>query len=88
MTPANLSFKKALSFQAKGQEKNFAVLVFTRSLGFIPAVQTFSVRPEWAEYVFPWEKFKLEGYDITGIFIGAYQEHGDFSLQIENVRLK
>jgi hypothetical protein len=88
MTPANLSFKKGLSFQAKRQGKNFAVLVFTRSLGFIPAVQTFSVRPEWAEYVFPWEKFKLEGYDITGIFIGAYQEHGDFSLQIENVRLK
>jgi hypothetical protein len=43
---------------------------------------------EWKEYVFSWGDFGVEGYDITGIFIGAYQKTGDFSLQVDNVRLK
>jgi imidazolonepropionase-like amidohydrolase len=86
--PANLSFAKALGFYARGQGAGFAVLIFSRSAGFIPAIQAFEAGPEWKEYVFPWGDFNTEGYDITGIFIGAYQKTGDFSLQVDNVRLK
>jgi imidazolonepropionase-like amidohydrolase len=86
--PANLSFAKALRFYARGQGAGFAVLLFSRSAGFIPAVRALEAGPEWKEYVFPWEDFNTEGYDITGIFIGAYQKTGDFSLQVDNVRLK
>ncbi|MGB9006588.1 MAG: amidohydrolase family protein, partial [Candidatus Aminicenantales bacterium] len=85
--PANLSSAKAVSFYARGQGAGFAVLLFSRA-GFIPAIRTFAAGPEWKEYVFPWEDFNTEGYDITGIFIGAYQKTGDFSLQVDNVRLK
>ena len=86
--PANLAFAKTLSFFARGQGAGFAVLLFSRSGGYIPAVRTFEAGPEWKEYIMPWADFKSEGYDITGIFIGAYQKPGDFSLQVDNVRLK
>ena len=86
--PANLSFAKALRFYARGQGAGFAVLLFSRSAGFIPAARAFEAGPEWKEYVFSWGDFGVEGYDITGIFIGAYQKTGDFSLQVDNVRLK
>jgi hypothetical protein len=86
--PANLSFAKGLSFQARGQGAGFVVLLFSRGGGFIPAVRTFEAGPEWKEYFFPWENFNAEGYDINGIFIGAYQKTGDFGLQVDNVKLK
>ena len=88
MSPANLSSKKSLSFWAKGKGKQFAVMIFAQSMGFIPAVQNFTVGNDWKEYEFPFEKFGIEGYDITGIFIGATGEPGDFSLWIDNVHLK
>lgn len=86
--PANLSFAKALRFYARGQGAGFAVLLFSRGAGFIPAARAFEAGPEWKEHVFSWGDFGVEGYDITGIFIGAYQKTGDFSLQVDNVRLK
>jgi imidazolonepropionase-like amidohydrolase len=88
MAPANLSFKKSLSFWAKGEGKRYAVMVFAQSLGFVPAGQFFEAGPEWKEYVFPYEKFGIEGYDIMGIFIGASGGKGKFSLQVDNVCLK
>jgi imidazolonepropionase-like amidohydrolase len=86
--PANLSSAKAFGFYARGQGAGFAVLLFSRSAGFIPAVRAFEAGPEWKENVFSWGDFGVEGYDITGIFMGAYQKTGDFSLQVDNVRLK
>jgi imidazolonepropionase-like amidohydrolase len=88
MAPANLSFRKSISFWVKGDGKKYAVMVFAQSLGFIPAVQYFEAGPEWKECVFPYEKFGIEGYDIMGIFIGASGVKGEFSLQIDNVFLK
>jgi imidazolonepropionase-like amidohydrolase len=86
--PANLSFAKTLNFYARGQGPGFAVLIFSQSGGFRPAVRAFEAGPEWKEYVMPWADFGIEGYDITGIFIGAYQKTGDFSLQVDNVRVR
>jgi len=88
MTPANLSFKKSISFWAKGEDKKYSILVFAQSLGFQPAKQSFTAGPEWTEYVFTYESLGLEGYDIMGIFIGGSLEPGAFSLQIDDVRLK
>ncbi|MHB8056186.1 MAG: CIA30 family protein [Candidatus Aminicenantales bacterium] len=88
MTPANLSSKKALSFWAKGEGKMFAVTVYAQSLGFIPKVAVFEAGPEWKEYVFPFEKLGLEGYDIMAIALGATTTPGEFKLMIDNVRLK
>jgi len=88
MMPANLSFKKSISFWAKGDSKAYAVLIFAQSLGFQPAIQTFTAGPKWKEYAFSYESFGLEGYDIMGIFIGSSMTEGTFSLQIDDVRLK
>jgi len=88
MSPANLSFKKSISFWAKGDGKTYAVMIFAQSLGFIPSVQTFATGTEWKEYVLPFEKFNTDGSDIMGIFIGASQEYGEFTLYIDNVHLK
>ena len=88
MSPANLSFKKSISFWAKGDGKTYAVMIFAQSLGFIPAAQTFIAGPEWKEFVIPFEKFNIDGSDIMGIFIGASNEPGEFTLYIDNVLLK
>jgi len=63
-------------------------MIFAQSLGFIPAMKTFTTGTKWKEYVFPFKDFNIEGYDIMGIFIGSSTEAGKFMLQIDNVRLK
>jgi hypothetical protein len=88
MQPANLSRWKGVDFWAKGDGKNYAVMIFAQSLGFRPAILMFQTDADWKEYFFPYDGFGVQGYDITGIFIGASQEKGGFSLQIDNLRLK
>jgi len=88
MSPANLSFKKSISLWAKGDGKTYTIMIFAQSLGYIPASQNFIAGSEWEEFVFPYEKFNIDGSDIMGIFIGAYQGEGEFTLYIDNIRLK
>jgi imidazolonepropionase-like amidohydrolase len=88
MTPVNLSSKKAISFWAKGDVRTYAVEIFAQSLGYIPAIKTFSVGAEWKEFKFPFTDFNLDGSDIMGIFIGASGEPGAFTMTIDNVRLE
>jgi len=88
MAPADLSARKSISFWAKGDGKKYACMIFAQSLGWTPAGQDFTAYPEWREYSFTFESFRLKGNDIMGIFIGASGEAGDFALQIDNVRLK
>ena len=88
MAPADLSAKKSIRFWAKGDGKKVACMIFAQSLGFTPAGQNFTAGPEWKEFTFTWESFRLKGSDIMGIFFGASGEAGDFALQIDDVRLK
>jgi imidazolonepropionase-like amidohydrolase len=88
MSPANLSFKKSISFWAKGDDKTYAIMIFAQSLGFMPAIQTFVADSEWKEFVFPIEGFNIDGSGIMGIFIGASLSPGEFTLYLDNVRLK
>lgn len=88
MSPANLSFKESISFWAKGDGKTYAIMIFAQSLGFMPAVQTFVADSDWKEFVFPFEEFNIDGSDIMGIFIGASLNPGEFTLYLDNVRLK
>ncbi len=86
--PVNLSSKKALSFWAKGEAKTCAVDFFVQSLGFRPVIATFAIGPEWKEYQFSFVDLKIDGTGVMGIFIGAAQDPGPFTLYIDNVRLK
>lgn len=88
MVAANLSSKKTLSFWAKGDGKTYAVMFFAQSKGFMPSTITFVSRMEWKKHTFLFEKFNTDGHDIKGIFIGGAPEKGEFTLQIDNVRLE
>ncbi len=88
MAPADLSFKTAISFWARGDGRTYAVMVFTQSMGMMPATQVFSAGSDWARHVFPYEKFSTDGSDVTGIFVGGLPEKGDFRLEIDDVRLE
>ncbi|MEW5900857.1 MAG: CIA30 family protein, partial [Acidobacteriota bacterium] len=87
MAPADLSSKKSISFWARGDGRRYAVMIFTRSLGFVPSIQSFTAGPEWEEFIFTFDSFRLKGDDIMSIFIGASGEKGEFALQIDNVSL-
>jgi hypothetical protein len=88
MAPTDLSAKKTIHFWAKGDGKKYACMIFAQSLGWTPASQEFTADPEWREYSFTFESFRLKGNDIMGIFIGASGEAGEFALQIDDIRLK
>ena len=88
MAPADLSARKSISFWAKGDGKMYACMIFAQSLGWTPAGQYFTAGPEWKEFSFTLESFRLKGNDIMGIFIGVSGEAGEVALQIDDVRLK
>jgi hypothetical protein len=88
MRPANLSSKKAVSFWAKGDAKEYRVMLFAVSRGHMPAIKSFVVGPEWKQFTFPLSAFDgMDGSDLTGIFFGAGPEPGSFAFQIDEVRL-
>jgi len=88
MAPANLSSKKSIQFQARGDGKTYSVMIFASSLGFAPATLNFQSTSSWKDYTFPLEDFGTDGSDIMGLFIGGAMEEGDFQLMIDDVRIK
>lgn len=88
MAPANLSSKKELRFQARGDGKTYRVMVFTQSGGRMPLIQTFVAGAEWSEVVIPWQKFGTDGKDVSAIIVAGGPQPGAFAVQIDDVRLK
>jgi imidazolonepropionase-like amidohydrolase len=86
MAPANLSGKKALSFRARGNGGTYVVMLFCKSNGYMPKVQTFVVTPEWKNVTMAFEAFETDGHDIMGIFFGS-SVAGRCDLSIDDVRL-
>jgi imidazolonepropionase-like amidohydrolase len=87
MAPADLSSSKGISFWAKGEGPEFAVMIFARSRGFAPAARPFAPGVEWRRFEFPFADFGLKGDDIMGVFIGASGKPGPFSLWLDDFRL-
>ena len=87
MAPVDLSSSKGISFWARGEGQEFAVMVFARSHGFAPAARPFAPGTEWRRFDFPFADFGLKGDDIMGVFIGASGKPGSFSLWLDNFRL-
>jgi hypothetical protein len=88
MAPVNLAARKAITFWAKGDGRNFQVMVYSQSGGFIPKVQNFSAGADWIRVTLPLSSFETDGHDITAIFFGAFGGPGKFKLAIDNVRLE
>lgn len=89
MAPANLSAKKALSFWAKGDGKNFQVMLFFQANGFTPSIKNFTAGKEWKKHRFDLKEFNdCDGSGLLGVFIGSGAEAGPFTLQVDNVRFE
>ena len=86
--PANLSSKKSIHFWARGDGRNYRVMVFSASGGRIPAMQNFSVTADWKEYAMPFSDFGgTDGHDLMAILFTSSTDEGAFSFDIDDVRL-
>src|SRR6185436_19013664 len=64
MTPANVSAFKELVFWARGDGREYQVMVFAERLGAIPAARPFTATAEWREVVMPLSAFSgIDGSD-------------------------
>lgn len=90
MAPVNLSSKKELRFFARAEQgSSFAVMVFARSKGRMPATQPFTATGEWKEVVLPFSSFDgIDARDLMGIAFVASGSPGAFKLLIDDVRLR
>ncbi len=88
MAPANLTGRKSMTFQARGEGRKYHVMIYTQAGGFMPQLQSFTAGPEWQKITLSLSDFGTDGHDITGIFIGSWLAPGKFALAIDNVRLE
>jgi hypothetical protein len=87
--PLDLSAKSEITFWARGEGDAYRLLLFTKNLGFTPAVQTFVAGPDWAEFTYPLSSFS--GADVSGVRRVAFSggsEPGEFAFQIDEVRFR
>ena len=86
--PTDLSSRKGVRFQARGDGKTYVVMLFARSRGRMPLTQTFVAGASFAPVELAWSQFGgTDGSDIMGIFIGASPEVGRFALTVDDVEL-
>ncbi|MBI1745287.1 MAG: CIA30 family protein [Acidobacteria bacterium] len=87
--PANLSAKKKISFWAKGDGRQYQIMIFTATRGRQPAIQPFVAGPVWQPFVFSLAQFAgTDGHDIYGLLFAAGPEPGLFTFQIDDVRFR
>lgn len=88
MMPADLSRFREIVFSARGDGREYQVMVFATRLGNIPAAQAFTAGAEWREVVMPLKAFGVDGSDLRGILFSADAAAGGFRFTIDNVRLR
>ena len=89
MTPADLSKFTELVFFARGDGRNYQVMMFATRFGNIPMTHPFTAGAEWKEHVIPLKAFSnMDGSDVRGILFSADNTPGAFRLAIDSVRLR
>lgn len=87
-SPANLSANHGIRFWARGEGKDYRLMVFASSNGTIPAIQTFTAGTEWKQFSFPFSAFNgINPVSVQGILFSAPGEPGKFRFQIDQVEL-
>ena len=90
MQPADLSARKELVFRARGDGRNYSVMLFSGvQMQSMPSVKPFVAGPEWTEVRIPLDSFN--GADLSrvrGFAFTAGQPAGAFAFQIDDVELK
>jgi imidazolonepropionase-like amidohydrolase len=89
MMPADVSRFKEIVFWARGDGREYQLMLFATRLGNIPAAQPFTAGPEWKEHVMPLADFQgIDGSDLRGVLFSANPEPGAFRFAIDHVRLR
>ena len=89
MAPANLSSKRDIVFSARGDGRQYQLMLFSQRLGFMPASRPFIAGPEWKEIVLPFSTFAgTDGGDVMGLVFAATGTPGVFAFQIDEIRLR
>jgi imidazolonepropionase-like amidohydrolase len=90
MQAADLSARKELVFRARGDGRNYSVMLFSGvQMQSMPSVKPFVAGSEWTEVRIPLSGFS--GADLSrvrGIAFTAGQPTGAFAFQIDSVELK
>jgi imidazolonepropionase-like amidohydrolase len=87
--PADLSSRKAITFWAKGDGKQYRLMVFTAHTGRMPLIRTFVAGPEWTEVVMPFSAFgDVDGRDVMAFIFAGGPAPGEFAFLIDGVRLQ
>jgi ABC-2 type transport system permease protein len=87
---ADISGKKTLSFQVRGDGKRYMVMVISGLLvDAIPLMYHFETGPEWREVKLELDEFSNADWKrVKAIGVGTMGPVGPFSLQIDDVRLE
>jgi imidazolonepropionase-like amidohydrolase len=88
MAPADLSKFTEIVFQARGDGREYQVMVFASSLGNVPASRPFTAGPDWREHVMPLKDFSVDGSGLRGILFSAGAAPGRFAFAIDQVLLR
>jgi hypothetical protein len=88
MQPVNVSKFKAIAFHARGDGREYQLMVFATRLGNMPAIQPFTAGPEWQEVIIPFSAFGIDGSDLAGILFSAGAGHGAFRFSIDELQLR
>jgi len=88
MSPANLSKFTEIVFHARGDGREYQVMVFSTALGNTPATQPFTAGAEWKQFVMPLKGFGVDGAGLRGILFSAGADQGSFRFAIDQVRLR
>jgi imidazolonepropionase-like amidohydrolase len=79
---------RELVFQARGDGREYAVLLFSGAAGGLPAMHSFVAGPDWREVRVPLEGFRgAELGQLRAFAITAGLPHGDFMLEVDAVEL-
>ena len=87
MQPANLSKKKTIRFWAKGDGKNYLVVLLTKGEEAMPPNKPFVAGPEWKQYSFPLSDFNTDGGNITSLAFASVVP-GKFEFEIDEVEIR
>ena len=88
MSPVDVSKFTEIVFHARGDGREYQVMVFATELGDSPATQAFVAAAEWREHVIPLKAFGINGSNLRGLLFSAGASPGAFSIAIDQVRLR
>ena len=88
-TPADLSSKKEIVFWARGDGKQYRLMLFSASKGRLPLIRTFEAGTDWKEVAIPFSSFgDVDGHDLLAFVFAGGPAPGEFAFQLDGVRLR